>query len=70
MEKTNAYIETSLGELSGKIPTPHERQYFMAEEILHTVTHGVGAALGALGLVLLILRALPLGAVATVGLWR
>lgn len=67
MEKTHAYDIDFKNEVNEKIPKPHERQYFLAEEILHTVTHGIGAILGIAGLVLLILKALPLGVVATVG---
>ena len=67
MKKTEVYTEASSCESGGKIPTPHERQYLLKEEILHTVTHAIGALLGVLALVLLILKALPLGAVATVG---
>ena len=67
MEKTHAYDIDSENAVNEKIPKPHERQYFLAEEILHTVTHGIGAILGIAGLVLLILKALPLGVVATVG---
>ena len=49
------------------LPVPHERQYFKREEVLHSLSHALGALLGVLGLVLLILKAIPLGAVAVVG---
>lgn len=49
------------------IPKPHDRIYLKREELLHTLTHAIGALLAILGLVLLILRALPLGTAAIVG---
>lgn len=50
-----------------KIPVPHEREYYKREEILHSLTHALGACLAILGLVLLILKAIPLGALEVVG---
>ena len=63
----NENTQTPSPTAEGKIPKPHERQYLVREEILHTLTHAAGAVLAVAGLILLILRAAPLGAAATVG---
>lgn len=52
---------------AAKKPLPHARRYRPAEEVLHSLTHALGALLAVLGLVLLILRAAPLPPSATVG---
>ena len=49
------------------IPKPHEREYLKREEHLHTLTHAAGAVLAVLGLILLLIKAVPLGTAATVG---
>ena len=43
------------------------REFSRAEEVAHSVTHGAGAILGILGLILLIIKAIPSGAAAIVG---
>ena len=69
MMNTNAKTNEKTNEKTANrhVPKPHEREYLKREEILHALTHAVGAVLAAVGLVLLLLRAVPLGAAATVG---
>ena len=43
------------------------REFTRAEEVAHSVTHGAGAILGILGLILLIIKAIPSGVAAIVG---
>ena len=46
-----------------KTPAVHDRLYYKREEVLHSLTHALGALLGVLGLILLIMKTLPLNTV-------